>query len=191
MPTHVALLRGVNVGGVKVVMAELRQVLASLGYAGVSTYIQSGNALFTTSEPDTSALARQIESAIGASFGLKSPSAVVLTRDQLAEAISANPYADEPNPKFVHLVFLPADPDPGMAERLAGVCDQVAANGSQDEAALIGRTAYLHTPGGFGRSELAVALLAKRPGVLAAGTARNWSTVTKLLSLCDADAAAR
>ena len=47
MPRHVALLRGVNVGGVKLAMADLRAVLSSLGYAEVSTYIQSGNALFS------------------------------------------------------------------------------------------------------------------------------------------------
>jgi uncharacterized protein (DUF1697 family) len=187
MPTHVALLRGVNVGGVKVVMAELRQVLTALGYAGVSTYIQSGNVLFTATEPDTLALAREIEGAVAASFGLKAPTAVVLTRDELAQAVAANPYPGEPNPKFVHAVFLPADPDPGAERRLAEVSELVAAQGSKDEAVLIGRTAYLHTPGGFGRSELAAMLLAKRASVLAAGTARNWSTVTKLLALCDAD----
>ncbi len=49
MATHVALLRGINVGGRnKVPMAELREVVASLGHTGVTTYIQSGNVLFTT-----------------------------------------------------------------------------------------------------------------------------------------------
>ena len=46
--THVALLRGVNVGGVKLAMADLREVVAGLGHAGVTTYIQSGNVLFST-----------------------------------------------------------------------------------------------------------------------------------------------
>ena len=48
MPTHVVLLRGVNnLGGKKVAMAELREVVISLGHADVMTYIQSGNVLFT------------------------------------------------------------------------------------------------------------------------------------------------
>ena len=48
MPTHVALLRGVNnLGGKKVAMAELREVATSLGHTDVMTYIQSGNVLFT------------------------------------------------------------------------------------------------------------------------------------------------
>ena len=48
MPTHVALLRGVNnLGGKRVAMAELREVVTSLGHTDVMTYIQSGNVLFT------------------------------------------------------------------------------------------------------------------------------------------------
>ena len=51
MATHVALLRGINVGGNnKVPMADLRAVVASLGHTAVSTYIQSGNVLFTARE---------------------------------------------------------------------------------------------------------------------------------------------
>jgi hypothetical protein len=49
--THVALLRGINVGGRnKVAMADLREVVTSLGYTDVATYIQSGNVLFSTAE---------------------------------------------------------------------------------------------------------------------------------------------
>ena len=46
VPTHVALLRGVNnLGGKKVAMTELRELVTSLGHADVMTYIQSGNVL--------------------------------------------------------------------------------------------------------------------------------------------------
>ena len=58
MATHIALLRGINVGGRnKVSMADLRAVVAGLGHTGVATYIQSGNVLFTSDEADTEALA--------------------------------------------------------------------------------------------------------------------------------------
>jgi uncharacterized protein (DUF1697 family) len=43
----------------------------------------------------------------------------------------------------------------------------------------------VHTPDGFGRSELALYLLGRSASPTASGTARNWSTVTKLLALCD------
>jgi uncharacterized protein (DUF1697 family) len=50
---------------------------------------------------------------------------------------------------------------------------------------VVGRALFLHTPDGYGRSELA-ARLARARGPVATGTARNWATVTKLLALCDA-----
>jgi len=184
MATHVALLRGVNVGGVKVLMADLRRAVAALGHADVSTYIQSGNVLFTAGQPDTDVLARELEAA-AESLGVRAPVVVVLSRDMLAQVISDNPYRDEPNRKLVHAVFLRADPAPDLRERLEDACKRAAEHGSRDEAMLLGRTLYLHTPDGFGRSILATALLAKRTSPVTGGTARNWATVTKLLALCD------
>ena len=70
MASHVALLRGINVGGRnKVSMAELREVVALLGHTGVATYIQSGNVLFSTAETDNAKLAGALESAIEDRFG--------------------------------------------------------------------------------------------------------------------------
>jgi uncharacterized protein (DUF1697 family) len=186
MPTHVALLRGINVGGGgKVPMAELRELLAKRGHADVKTYIQTGNIIFTPSHDDTDALAAELQAAIKSSFGVNT-FAVVLTRAELANVIGANPYPDEPNPKWVHGVFLPAAPEKAQYDRVAEAVAAVAAKGSRDEAAIVGRTLYLHTPDGFGTSELAKELLMKnRRDPLASGTARNWATVNKLLALCE------
>ena len=98
MASHVALLRGINLAGRnKVPMADLREVVASLGHTGVTTYIQSGNVLFSTADADTAKLASALESAIADRFGIWS-SVVVLSRDELARMLSGTPYADEPNP---------------------------------------------------------------------------------------------
>jgi len=188
MPTHVALLRGINVGGGgKVPMAELRELVTSLGHGDVSTYIQTGNIIFTPPHDDTAAaIAAELQAAIAAAFGVRS-GVVVLSRAELASVIDANPYADEPVLKFVHGVFLPAEPDGATRDSVAAAVKRAAAKGSRDEAAIIGRTLYLHTPDGFGTSDLARELLTKnRRGPLAAGTARNWATVNKLLALCEA-----
>src|ERR1700678_2695845 len=70
MPTHVALLRGINVGGGgKLLMTDLRGIATSLGYADVATYIQSGNLLFTPTPPhrDCAALAAELRAAIAGS----------------------------------------------------------------------------------------------------------------------------
>ena len=192
MPTHIALLRGINLGGRnRVAMPELRAVASALGHHDVSTYIQSGNVLFSPGSPagtDTAALAAELKRAIAAELGVQA-GVVVLSRGDLASVIAANPYASEPNPKYVHVIFLPAEPEPGYSDHLAEAQQKAAAKGSRDEVALAGRAVYLHTPDGFGRSELAKLLSQARGPMSArsAGTARNWATVTKLAELCDMD----
>jgi uncharacterized protein (DUF1697 family) len=186
MATHIALLRGINVGGRnKVAMADLRDVVAGLGHTDVSTYIQSGNVLFTSDEADTEALANALEEAIAARLGVKPP-VIVLSRGELARVVRDNPYTGEPNPKLVHAVFFRGRVPPGSAEAIEAGQQRAAERGSGgDSAGIVGTTLFLHTPGGFGRSELALYLLGRSAGPCAAGTARNWSTVTKLLALCD------
>jgi uncharacterized protein (DUF1697 family) len=192
MASHVALLRGINVGGRnKVPMADLREVVASLGHTGVTTYIQSGNVLFSTAETDNAKLAAALEAAIAERFGIWA-SVVVLSRDELAEVLASNPYPDEPNPKLVHVVFLNAEPTDDLLGRIAAAEGAVAAKGSRDTVQAAGPALFLHTPDGFGTSELAQTLFRiisppakqKKQPVLAA-TARNWATATKLLTLCE------
>lgn len=187
MSGHVALLRGINVGGRnRVTMEALRGVVISLGHADVSTYIQSGNVLFTAAGADSVVLADAIERAIARDLDV-APQVVVLSRAELVEAIEANPFADEPNPKAVHGVFHREPPGPDRVAEVAAAVERASAQGGEDEARVIGRTLYLRTPQGIGRSLLAARLT--RPtaaGAADAGTARNWATVTKLLSLMEA-----
>jgi uncharacterized protein (DUF1697 family) len=191
MATHVALLRGINVGGRnKVPMADLREVVSSLGHTGVTTYIQSGNVLFTTGSASTGELAAALESAITDRFGIRA-SVVVLSRDDLARILQDNPHPDEPNPKLVHVVFPNGEPPAGLLDRIAAAQSAAAAKGSPDTVTAIGPALFLHTPDGFGSSELAQSLFriisppAKEKRAVLAATARNWATATKLLALCD------
>ncbi len=184
MPTHVALLRGINVGGGgKLAMADLRQLVTSLGHADVATYIQSGNVVFTPPSGDSVMLSRELRAAIAETFGVDT-SVIVLTSAELAEVLLANPYRDEPVPQYVHMVFLPAELGDAARDDIAQAAEQARSRGSKDEVTLLGRTLYLHTPDGFGTSELAKTLLTKKKSPLAAGTARNCNTVKKLLALC-------
>src|SRR5215472_1556290 len=112
MATHIALLRGINVGGRnKVAMADLREVVSGLGHTDVVTYIQSGNVVFTSGTGaggeggtgaggENGALADALERAIAAALGVQ-PAVIVLSRGDLARVVRDNPYAHEPNPKFV------------------------------------------------------------------------------------------
>ena len=187
MPTHVALLRGINLGGhKKVAMADLRELVASLGHADVTTYIQSGNVVFSTDQSDNAALAVALQEAIAATLGVTSR-VVVLSRDELAQVSRDNPYPDEPNHRALHAIFLSAQPGPEVAERVAAAQQTVAQKGSRDSAQVIGRTIYLHTPDGYGRSDLAAELvkLGQKKTDTVSGTARNWATVTRLLAMCE------
>jgi uncharacterized protein (DUF1697 family) len=186
VPTHIALLRGINVGGRnKVAMVDLRAVITSLGHADVTTYIQSGNVVFSTDETDTVALAAAMEGAIAKALTV-APRVLVVPRAELAQLARGNPYPAEPNPRNVHVVFLAENPGPGTVEAVADAQRQASEKGSRDSTQFVGRALFLHTPDGYGRSQLAE-LLARANGPLAAraaGTARNWATVTKLLALC-------
>ena len=187
MATHVALLRGINLGGRnKVAMADLRALVSELGHTDVVTYIQSGNVLFTAAEgTDSSEAARAMTEAIGARLGVTAP-VVVVTREELGQIHAANPFPDEPDPKRVHAVVLSGPPGAELAAKLDAAVAQSAARGAPDTVTAIGRTLYLHTPAGYGTSDLSAAVLrvvsSPRAGVT--GTARNWATVTKLLELC-------
>jgi uncharacterized protein (DUF1697 family) len=188
VPTHVALLRGINVGGQsRVAMSDLREIVASLGHDDVATYIQSGNVVFSSPSADVTRLADDLEEAISGRLGLR-PAVVVLTRDDLATAIAANPYPDAASPKMLHAVFRRDEMNDEQVAAVAAAEQRARDKGSTDEVTVIGRTLYLHTPGGLGRSELAAQLaragqaMSPRGG----GTARNWATVTKLMTMLDA-----
>jgi uncharacterized protein (DUF1697 family) len=189
MATHVALLRGINLAGRnKVAMADLRAVVGELGHTDVSTYIQSGNVLFSAgqdSDSDGDALAAQLTAAIATRLGVNAP-VVVVSRQELAQILAANPFPGEPDPRRVHAVVLSEPPWPELEAKLDAARAKSAASGGTDEVTAIGRTLYLHTPDGYGNSVLAEALLriVSSPKSGQTGTARNWATMSKLLELC-------
>lgn len=181
MSRYVALLRGINVGGKnKVAMAELRTIAESLGYGDVATYIQSGNLIFTRDDDDIRSLARAIQGRISEHLAIR-PDVVVLSRAELAEAIENNPFPGVTDHKSLHAVFRDRELDASELEAVSEIQRRASEAGSPDTVRVVGRTSYLHTPDGIGRSKL-VAMLAAR---LKDGTARNWATVTKLLEMLD------
>ncbi|HEX3488288.1 MAG TPA: DUF1697 domain-containing protein [Streptosporangiaceae bacterium] len=187
MPTHVALLRGINVGvQTRVAMSDLREIVTSLGHQDVATYIQSGNVVFTSPSADPARLADDLEAAISARLGI-SPAVVVLSREDLAGAVAANPYPQAAGPKLLHAVFRREEMNDEQVAAVAAAEQRARDKGSPDEATVVGRTLYLHTPGGLGRSELAAQLSrtgqAMSPG--GGGTARNWATVTRLMAMLE------
>ena len=179
--TYAALLRGINVGGSKKVpMAELRTLLQGLGYGDVGTYLQSGNAVFSTGHGDEESLAAELTAAIEKHFGF---TVGVLVRDHayLKSVREACPFpAAELEAKQLHVTYFSGPVD---AERFASV-DPAAF--LPEEFRLGDRALYLYAPDGLGRSKLAETLSKPRlqKGVIA--TSRNWNTVVKLEELTGA-----
>lgn len=94
---HVALLRGINVGGnTKVEMKKLKALFESLGFEDVLTYINSGNVLFSTTEKDTDALASKLQNAIQTEFGMPIP-VVVRSKETILSLVKAIPKTWENN----------------------------------------------------------------------------------------------
>lgn len=172
-PSHVALLRGINVGGHrKVGMPALQTLFTGLGFEAVQTYIQSGNVVFRAYHAD----AFEIEAALDGHLGF--PVQVVLrSGEEWRRAVAGNPYltqAQQDGGK-VHLALLSAEPD---AEGLASL---LALPRGPDDWTLLGRELYLHLPNGGGHTRLDHGTLERRLGVTA--TVRNWKTVLKLEQL--------
>jgi uncharacterized protein (DUF1697 family) len=173
---YVALLRGINVGGhAKVSMTELRELVSSLGHSEVSTYIQSGNVLFTSSRDDPATIAQEIEDRIAIDQGL-AVKVLIRTPDELAAVVEDNPFLREmKSPTGLYVSFLSESLDEA---RLAEID---AERFAPDEFRLGDRVIYLWYPNGAGRTKLTIDVWERRFGLSA--TTRNWNTVTKLLSL--------
>jgi uncharacterized protein (DUF1697 family) len=183
VPTHVALLRGINVGGRNLVaMPALRDLVSSLGHSEVATYIQSGNVVFTSATDDTTSLAQALERKIAEGLGVR-PSVVVLTKAELAAVVAANPFPDETNPKALHVMFASERLGSGDVRAVKAAEQKAREKGSSDEARVHDRTVFLRTPDGLGRSALAAAL--SKPAEAMRLTARNWATVTRLLRMLE------
>jgi len=174
---RIALLRGINIGPrQRVSMPDLRALIEGLGYTDVETLVQSGNVI-CTSRAAPATLEKKLEQEIEKQLGVD-PAVVVRTRDELAEAIEANPFKVPKNPKDLHVTFLSGKPDKDAVKKLE------AADFPPDELKLAGREIYILYADGMGRSELAKQLGRAKLGV--AATDRNWNTVTKLLEMADA-----
>lgn len=173
--THVALIRGINVGRAKrIAMADLRALVEDLGYRDVRTLLNSGNVIFTTPRAVRGAADARIENAMSARLGI-SARVTVITAAELAAAVAKNPLgklARDPSRMLVAVLR-----DPKDRSRLAPLTRQDWA----PEALAIGpRVAYLWCPKG----SLDGPLWAAVSRVLGDGvTTRNWATMTKLHAL--------
>jgi uncharacterized protein (DUF1697 family) len=173
MPSFVALLRGINVGGRnKIAMADLRALAEDLGWSAVWTYIQSGNVIFEA-ESDAFALEQELEHRIQRDFGFPVP-VIVRSTVQWKSYSGSNPFPEAAaNEANRLLLYVPKQaPLPGAESALR----ERARDG--EAIAIVGDALWIHFPGGSGRSKLSPALIDRLLG--SPSTSRNWRTVLKL-----------
>ncbi len=173
MTTRIVLVRGINVGGHnRLPMADLRDVLTELGCRDVQTYLQSGNAVVTAGPRN---VGPRIEDALRQRLDLD-VRVIVVTVAELRAIAQANPFPDgESTPKKLHVAFFDVPLD-------AAKIKEVGTTHGNDQLAIGGRVLYLSYSDMSHNSPL-IAALRRIGGV---STARNWTTITKLIELADA-----
>jgi uncharacterized protein (DUF1697 family) len=172
---HVALLRGINVGKAKrVAMADLRALVAGLGYREVRTLLNSGNVVFTVPRGVRGDPAARIERGLASQLGVAAR-VTVLTYAELEAVVDANP-----------LLGMATDPSRLLAAVLADPADRARAlpltheDWAPEAVALGPRVVYMWCPRGVLESRVAASV-----GRLLADavTTRNWATISKLHAL--------
>jgi uncharacterized protein (DUF1697 family) len=157
-------------------MPELREALAEAGFEDIRTYVQSGNVVLSA-PGKPGAIGRKVERLIAERFGLEI-AVVVRTKAELARVVKKNPLAKvAKDPKRYQVSFLDGRLDAATVKKL-----QAAAAGDE-QLVVDGRELYAWHDAGVARSKLWAAVAGKDLGVTA--TARNWTTVTKLLELAN------
>lgn len=94
MPTsnrYLVFLRGVNVGGVKVLMADLNKALTKAGFKNVKTLLASGNVALDAADTTTAKLKTDVEAVLKKTFD-RDISVVIQSAEQIHELIASNPF---------------------------------------------------------------------------------------------------
>ena len=161
-------------------MASLRELFADAGAQEVTTYIQSGNVVFSARPEQGAQVVREAEALIEARFGFRAP--VVLRRAEVfSEIARQNPFlssAPDVEQKHLHVAFLSASPS---SEQVASLDPK---RSPHDTFEVEGAHIYLHCPRGLARTKLTNAYFDKTLGVVS--TMRNWKTVLKLIAMVEA-----
>lgn len=176
MTVYIALLRGINVGGKRMKMADLRDVFAALGLADAQTLLASGNVAFQSDESDRAKLAAQIEAGITQKFGFDSR-IIIRTAAEIQQVIQNHPFSDDQMADEAKLLvtFFGEAPSSGAVRAL------MEARSGPEDIHINGPEAYIVYPDGMGRSKLTNNFIEKHLQVT--GTGRNWKTVNKLRDL--------
>jgi uncharacterized protein (DUF1697 family) len=178
MHTYISMLRGINVSGqIPIKMPMLKALYESLGFPGVTTYIQSGNVIFRSPQNEPSSLVKAIETAMKKTFGFE-VTVVIRRSDDLARIINACPFVgrDGIDSGKLHVTFLNEPPATRLVKRLEAQIIKTA-----DEFVVSGCEVFVHCPNGYGKTRLSNTFFEKHLEV--AATTRNWKSVNTLYAM--------
>ncbi len=179
MPRYAALLRAINVGGNRrVPMARLRELLEADGFTDVATYVNSGNVVLSSPDP-AAKVASRIASLLEDEFGFAVPT-IVRTKAQLQRVVAADPIdGGTDSPRHYQVTFL-------ERKLPASTVADVDPDAWGDSTYVATPTElFTFTPGGVHADKMLRALAKAHKDT--PGTARNWSTVRKLVDMLDQD----
>ncbi len=119
MQRYIALLRGINVGGKnKIAMSELKAVFEEIGFCNVSSYINSGNIIFSSDNANETEIQKQFEHAIAGKFKLAIAVAII-SEQALSDALEHAPAwwgADEQSTHNAIFIISPATAETVLAQ---------------------------------------------------------------------------
>lgn len=177
METYIAILRGINVSGQKIIkMAALKDAFEASGFRNVLTYIQSGNIIFRSEGKKEDVLALKIRKLITDKFGFEVP--VIIRRStDLAGIITSNPFLKEKGIREdkLHVTFLSEVLENKRKQELEKI------SFGNELFFISGKEIYLYCPNGYGNTKLSNNFFENKLKLTA--TTRNWATVNKLLHL--------
>ena len=177
MASYIAMLRGINVSGHKIIkMEQLRASLAALRFSNVQTYVQSGNVVFEAANDSAASLSKKIERKILGDFGFSVP-IILRTPQEMDKIIQSNPLLKTPAIDLcrLHVTFLSDDAPKSALEQLRPLA------AATEQFRIMGREIYLYCPDGYGITKLSNTAIEKKLSVVA--TTRNWKTVNTLLAM--------
>jgi uncharacterized protein (DUF1697 family) len=176
---HVSLVRGINVGGNRrIAMDRLRAVHLAAGVEAPRTLLQSGNVVFAAGKEKRAALESRIAAALAKEMGA-TVEVLVRTATELEAVLAANPFSTEAkaDPSHLLVMFLKAPLDKAGVVKLAALPTVGERVYPGTESVYL----YYPPPAGIGQSKLTGAVIERALGTV--GTARNWTTLTKILAL--------
>ncbi len=175
---YIALLRGINVGGNKIIkMKDLAEIFTSFGFKNVKTFIQSGNVIFDSPQSKTESVKNKIEKGLNNSLGYP-VDAIIRKKEEIENVIKNNPFKKEieqPNIKL-YVTFLSNSPVNKIKKEVSTYNNDLETFKIKNSEVYV-----LIRKNDIQKTVFSTNFLEKKLGLL--GTTRNWNSVNKILNL--------